>query len=37
MEYAESCTLFSMENKPFERIDAYTVRGTLADPEDIFR
>ena len=37
MEYAESCSLISTENKPFERIDAYTVRGKLADPEDIFR
>ena len=37
IEYAESCSLVSVENKPFERIDAYTVRGALGDPEDIFR
>lgn len=37
IEYAESCQLVSLDNKPFERIDAYTLRGTLGDIEDIFR
>ncbi|MBO7400738.1 MAG: M55 family metallopeptidase [Clostridia bacterium] len=37
IEYAESCALRSFDNKPFERVDAYTVKGTLADPEDILR
>ncbi len=36
MEYAEGCRLHSTDGKLFERVDAYTVRGTLADPEDIF-
>ncbi len=37
IEYAESCSLISCDNTPFGRVDAYTVKGTLADPEDILR
>ncbi|MDD4125816.1 MAG: M55 family metallopeptidase [Eubacteriales bacterium] len=36
IEYAESARLNSYDNKPFERIDAYTVKGYLNKPEDIF-
>jgi len=36
IEYAESCRMRSYDNMPFERIDAYTVRGYLKNPEDIF-
>lgn len=36
IEYAESSPLRSFDNKPFERVDAYTLKGTLASPEDIF-
>lgn len=36
IEYAESTKLISYDNKPFERIDPYTLRGYLAKPEDIF-
>ena len=37
IEYAESCQLISCGGAPFERVDAYTVKGRLNDPEDIFR
>ncbi len=36
IEYAEGFRTRSYENIPFERVDAYTVKGYLKNPEDIF-
>jgi D-amino peptidase len=36
IEYAESCGMRSSDNVRFERLDAYTVKGWLNKPEDIF-
>lgn len=36
IETAQACPLRNPDNTPFERVGAYTRRGTLADPEHIF-
>ena len=36
IEYAQGCAMRNPDNTPFEVVDAYTRRGTLADPEDYF-
>ena len=36
IEYAESTKLVSFDGRPFERADAYTLKGRLNRPEDIF-
>ena len=36
IEYAQGCAYRNPDNTPFERVDAYTRRGTLERLEDIF-
>ncbi|MBO4452417.1 MAG: M55 family metallopeptidase, partial [Clostridia bacterium] len=36
IEYAQGCAFRNPDGTPFETVDAYTRRGTLADPEDYF-
>ena len=36
IEYAQGCSLRNPDNTPFEFVDAYTRKGTLADLEDYF-